>query len=182
VTPTWPQGRDLTQPELRRVATALAGQTDSWAGLVSHDPSQRIYEELLRDDHLAVWLICWMEGHDTGFHDHDGAAGGVAVVRGRLREERLRIGGPPTAAEIGTGQTFGFEATDIHRVVHSGSAPAVSIHAYSPPLLRMGSYEIEPTGALRRHALTYMEELRPLAPDPGLGVVGEPADGVGQIA
>ena len=176
------KGRDLTQAELRELATALGARPEAWSDLVSHDPSQRIYEELLRDEHLAVWLICWMEGHDTGFHDHDGSAGGVAVVRGRLREERLRIGGPPTAADIGAGQTFGFEATDIHRVVHPGGAPAVSIHAYSPPLLRMGSYEIESTGALRRHSLTYAEELRPLATDPGLGVVGEPADGVGQIA
>ena len=31
---------------------------------------------------MTVWLICWMDGHDTGFHDHDGAAGAVAVVAG----------------------------------------------------------------------------------------------------
>jgi predicted metal-dependent enzyme (double-stranded beta helix superfamily) len=155
---------DLSQPELRDVVRELAGRPESWSGLVRHDPAQRVYEELLRDEHLAVWLICWMEGHDTGFHDHDGSAGGVTVVRGRLREERLRIGGPPTATEIEAGGTFGFEATDIHRVVHPGGEPAVSIHAYSPPLLGMGSYEIEQSGALRRHPLPYGAELRPVVP------------------
>jgi hypothetical protein len=38
----------------------------------------------------------------------------------------------------------------------------VTIHAYSPPLVRMGAYEIEPSGQLRRHAISYEEELRPL--------------------
>ena len=129
-----------------------------------HETERRVFEELLTDEHLAVWLICWMEGHDTGFHDHDGSAGSVSVVRGRLREERLRIGGTPPAVELGPGDSFGVESTDIHRVIHPGGEPAISIHAYSPPLRSMGSYVVEPTGALRRHALRPHEELRPLAP------------------
>ena len=28
-------------------------------------------------------------------------------------------------------------ASDIHRVLHAGGEPAVTIHAYSPPLLRI---------------------------------------------
>ena len=46
---------------------------------------------------------------------------------------------------------------------HAGTAPAVTLHAYSPPLWRMGAYEILPGGALQRHSLSYAEELRPLA-------------------
>jgi hypothetical protein len=38
----------------------------------------------------------------------------------------------------------------------------VTIHAYSPPLWRMGAYEVLPTGELRRWSLSYAEELRPL--------------------
>ena len=40
-------------------------------------------------------------------------------------------------------------------------APAVSIHAYSPPLWRMGAYVVEPDGTLRRESISYAEELRP---------------------
>jgi hypothetical protein len=54
---------------------------------------------------------------------------------------------------------FSFGAADIHRVLHAGDGPAVTIHAYSPPLTRMGSYTVEPTGQLRRHAVSYEEEL-----------------------
>jgi len=158
------RGRLLTQLELAGVASSVAAHSHLWEALVRHDADQRVFEELLTDEHLSVWLICWMEGQDTGFHDHDGSAGSVSVVRGRLREERLRIGGPPAALELAAGDDFGFSATDIHRVIHSGGEPSVSIHTYSPPLLGMGSYVVEPTGALRRHALRAHEELRPLAP------------------
>jgi hypothetical protein len=43
----------------------------------------------------------------------------------------------------------------------AGGGPAISIHAYSPPLWRMGSYAIEPDGTLRRASISYAEELRP---------------------
>ena len=42
-------------------------------------------------------------------------------------------------------------------------APAVSIHAYSPPLWRMGAYSVEADGTLRRESISYAEELRPVA-------------------
>ena len=39
----------------------------------------------------------------------------------------------------------------------------MTIHAYSPPLGRMGSYEVAPDGERAGHSLSYAEELRPLA-------------------
>jgi predicted metal-dependent enzyme (double-stranded beta helix superfamily) len=153
---------ELTPRELEAVVARLAADRDRWAHLVRHDPTQRLYEELHRDDDLAVWLICWMDDHDTGFHDHDLSSGAVAVVAGTVAEDRLVLGGAPVTREFSAGGTFTFSAADIHRVRHVGAAPAVTIHAYSPPLWRMGAYEILPGGELRRHALSYAEELRPL--------------------
>ena len=85
--------RDLTEAELTALVRELAAHPERWAHLVEHDPEQRRYELLRRDDHVAVWLICWMDDHDTGFHDHDVSAGAVAVVAGAVREERLVLGG-----------------------------------------------------------------------------------------
>jgi predicted metal-dependent enzyme (double-stranded beta helix superfamily) len=158
-----PRGRDLSGAELRAVSTSVGARPELWRELVRADPEQRVYEQLLADDHLAVWLICWMDGHDTGFHDHDRSSGAVTVVHGELREERLRFGAPPSSHIYGSAQTIEFEATDIHRVVHAGGEPAVSVHAYSPPLDRMGSYLVEEGGALRRQSLGGTDELRPLA-------------------
>jgi hypothetical protein len=157
-----PGGRDLEGHELERYVAALAARPELWGHLVSHDPGARVYEELLRDDHLAVWLICWMHDHDTGFHDHDLSSGAVAVASGAVHEDRLRLDGSARRRIFGPGRAFSFGAADIHRVVHAGDAPAVTLHAYSPPLWRMGAYEIRSDGTLARHSLSYAEELRPL--------------------
>jgi predicted metal-dependent enzyme (double-stranded beta helix superfamily) len=154
---------ELSTHELEAVVRRLAAGPEHWRHLVCHDPDQRTYVELHRDDQLAVWLICWMDDHDTGFHDHDLSGGAVAVVEGAVAEDRLVLGGEPVTEVFQAGAAFSFTASDIHRVRHAGEAPAVTIHAYSPPLWRMGAYEILPGGELRRHSLSYAEELRPLA-------------------
>ena len=158
-----PAGRDLARPELRDLVLGIANRPELWSHLVRHDPGARVYEELLRDQHVAVWLICWMEDHDTGFHDHDLSDGAVAVAAGRVREDRLLLGGVPSSRTFARGEAFDFAAPDIHRVLHAGTGPAITINAYSPPLWRMGAYEVKPTGELQRHSISYAEELRPLA-------------------
>jgi predicted metal-dependent enzyme (double-stranded beta helix superfamily) len=157
------RGRDLTGPELQAFVTELADRPELWIHLVKHDTTQRVYEELLSDEHVTAWLICWMDEHDTGFHDHDVSAGAVAVVSGAVREERLAIEGPTRNGVFRAGASFHFLPSDIHRVSHAGSDPAVTLHVYSPPLLRMGAYVIGEDGVLARHPMSYQEELRPLA-------------------
>jgi hypothetical protein len=74
----------------------------------------------------------------------------------------LVLRGGTTSRTYRAGEAFALSAADIHRVRHAGSRPAISLHAYSPPLWRMGAYEIAATGELRRHSLSYAEELKPL--------------------
>lgn len=159
------RGRDLDGPELERFVRELADRPELWIERVRHDPTQRSYEELISDEHLTAWLICWMDDHDTGFHDHDRSCGAVAVVSGSVREERLRIDGPPSDRRFQAGQSFHFGSCDIHRVRHAGADPAVTIHVYSPPLLNMGAYVIGADGVLARHSMPSSEELRPLGRD-----------------
>ena len=154
--------RDLSQDELERLVRDLAADPERWRHLVVHRQDERTYAELYRDEHVAVWLICWMNDHDTGYHDHDLSAGAVAVAAGAVREERLVLGGAPAARTARAGEAFTFGPADIHRVSHAGGEPAVTIHAYSPPLWRMGAYEVVSTGELKRWSLSYAEELRPI--------------------
>jgi mannose-6-phosphate isomerase-like protein (cupin superfamily) len=81
------------------------------------------------------------------------------VISGRVREERLRLGAEPTVREVGAGQVLTMPAVAIHRVLHAGDGPAVTIHAYSPPLRRTGAYRVGPDGALEREPLSFEEEL-----------------------
>jgi predicted metal-dependent enzyme (double-stranded beta helix superfamily) len=156
---------DLDLPSLRRLVSRIAADPAGWRQLVNFDAEHRHYAQLWRDDHLDVWIISWMNGHDTGFHDHDLSGGAVAVVEGELVEERLTIGGPPRRRAYRAGTTFEFDASHVHRMHQAGDGPAISIHAYSPPLWRMGAYAIEPDGALRRTSISYAEELRPADSD-----------------
>jgi predicted metal-dependent enzyme (double-stranded beta helix superfamily) len=155
-----PRGRDLAGAELERFVRELAERPELWIERVRHDATQRVYEELLADEHLTAWLICWMDDHDTGFHDHDISSGAVAVVGGRVREERLTIGREPCSRSFAAGEAFHFSPSDIHRVRHSGEDPAVTLHVYSPPLARMGAYEIDGDGVLARRPMASSEELR----------------------
>jgi predicted metal-dependent enzyme (double-stranded beta helix superfamily) len=157
-----PRGRDLSGPELQAFVAELAERPELWIHSVTHDATQRLYEELISDHHLTAWLICWMDDHDTGFHDHDSSAGAVAVVSGAVREERLVLDGPPRERTCAVGETFRFSPADIHRIRHAGSDPAVTLHVYSPPLERMGAYAIDDDGVLVRHSMSSAEELRPL--------------------
>jgi mannose-6-phosphate isomerase-like protein (cupin superfamily) len=92
-----------------------------------------------------------MTGHDTGFHDHDESAATIAVLRGAVTEERLAFGGT-VDSQLGAGDTVTIACEAIHRVRHAGMAPAVTLHAYSPPLSRVGTYEVADDGALLRHS------------------------------
>jgi predicted metal-dependent enzyme (double-stranded beta helix superfamily) len=155
--------RDLTGPELAAFVSDVAAEHELWQRLVRADPQQRTFELLHQDEHLSAWLICWMDGHDTGFHDHAGSAGALTVVSGALREERLRLDGAPLAHTLRAGDGAGFSPSAIHRVVHARGEPAVSIHAYSPPLRGMGAYAFEDGGELRRVQLAEDQDLSPRA-------------------
>jgi hypothetical protein len=154
--------RDLDRDALRALVADLAARPEVWRPLVTLDAERRRFEQLWRDDHVDVWVISWMHGHDTGFHDHDVSQGAVAVVAGAILEERLVLGGPPVALRHETGSVFDFDASHVHRMRQDSAGAAVSIHAYSPPLWRMGTYAVGPDGSLRRASISYAEELRPV--------------------
>jgi len=154
--------RDLDRAALRRLVGDLAARPDLWRSLVRIDAASRRFEQLWRDTHVDVWVISWMHGHDTGFHDHDVSQGAVAVVDGALVEERMVLGGAPLERRHHAGAIFDFDASHVHRMRQDSRGPAVSIHAYSPPLWRMGTYAVAPDGTLRRASISYAEELRPV--------------------
>jgi Cysteine dioxygenase type I len=154
--------RPLTQDELCDLARELGRHEDTWRPLVRHDAEARYYLQLHRDPHVDIWLICWTNQQDTGFHDHDVSAGAVHVCRGDLVEDRFEL------TDLGlrarelvrrAGTTFDFDASHVHRLRHpAGTEPAVSIHVYSPALWRMGYYDADATGLLRRTSISYAEE------------------------
>ena len=150
----------LTVDQLQRFAAGLAAAPERWRHLVHHTDDARVYEQIWDDDDVNAWVICWSEDQDTGFHDHDISAAAITVVSGRVREDRLTLGGEPRSRELSAGETFTVPPVAIHRVLHAGDRPAVTVHAYSPPLRRTGAYRLGVNGELERESLDYEAELR----------------------
>ena len=150
----------LSAAELEHFVDSLAATPELWQPLVRHADDVRVYEQVWDDEDVNAWLICWSEDQDTGFHDHDESAAAIVVLDGHVREDRLRLAGEPHSRVIGPGMTFNLAPTAIHRVLHAGRGPAVTIHAYSPPLRRTGAYKVGYDGTLERVAQSYEEELR----------------------
>ena len=161
-------GRDLTTPELLAFVRELAARPELWQEHVRHDAVEgedgRHYVSLYRDADIDVWLLCWNLEDDTGWHDHDTSSGAVAVTRGAVVENRPRLGGEPASRTVGAGRAFAFGPDHIHRMAGAVDG-SVSIHAYSPPLWRMGQYSISSSGVMRRYSVSYADELRPLVGD-----------------
>jgi len=156
-------GRVLSRPELEGLVDTLAARPELWSGLVAFDTGGRHFVSLFRDEHVDVWLLCWNVVDDTGWHDHDLSAGAVAVVRGAVRETKPRLSGEPVTAVVAAGSVFSFDPEHIHRMTGAVDA-SLSIHAYSPPLWRMGQYSFGQDGSLLRRSLSYADELRPVDP------------------
>jgi hypothetical protein len=153
--------RDLDRSELGELVSRIAADPRQWEPLVQFDTPERHFEQLWRDSYVDIWVISWVNGNDTGFHDHDISNGAVAVVEGEVVEERFTLGGSPRRLVHRAGEVFDFDASHVHRMRQEADCPAVTIHAYSPPLWRMGTYAVSPDGELRRRSISYVEELRP---------------------
>lgn len=152
--------RDLDQWELLQLASSIAADPGRWQQHVAFSDDERHYVSLHRDTHVDIWVLCWTPANDTGWHDHDISSGAVAVTQGRLVEHNLAVDGNALETTIGAGAVYSFGADHIHRLTGL-DAGSVSIHAYSPPLWRMGQYSVS-GGMLRRKSVSYADELRPL--------------------
>jgi len=150
----------LSREELERFVAELAASPERWRHLVRNSADGRVYEQIWDAEEVNAWVICWSEEQDTGFHDHDTSAATILVIDGHVREERLRLGAAPEARVSAPGTTLFVPPTAIHRVLHAGEGPSVTLHAYSPPLRRTGAYRVASDGELERSSLSFEEELR----------------------
>jgi predicted metal-dependent enzyme (double-stranded beta helix superfamily) len=132
--------------DLVETVTRLATQTALWEPLVDYDPVSRYYVRLAATGQYEAWLLTWVPGQGTDWHDHGGSAGAFATVRGTLTEEHARVrdhAAPvvlPQARTLSTGTLRPFGTRHIHKVTNTSLEPAVSVHVYAPALTEMNGY------------------------------------------
>ncbi len=150
----------LTPEELERLATDVYDRRELWEPLVRVDPDQRRYELLYEDEQVDAWVLSWMPGQGTGFHDHYISGVGICVAAGGVREDLLVYGHDDLELHLRAGDSRQGGPGYIHRVRHEAGEPAVTIHIYSPRLDWVGQYRLdEETGIVRREVRPGRNEL-----------------------
>ncbi len=72
----------LSPARLGQIVDAVAAEPRRWSDVVRFDAGRRWYQRLDLADDYEIWLLTWMPGQSTGFHDHGDAAGAFAVAQG----------------------------------------------------------------------------------------------------
>lgn len=143
-------GQALTTGQLADLSAAIAEREEIWRPMVTADPERRRYRLLFEDDRLDVWVIMWMPGQGTGYHDHAVSGVGVAGAEGMAIEKQMVLPYGHSEVEIRPGVRREGPSGYIHSVAHGEGTPAVTIHSYSPPLMEVGQYRVDDDGVLRR--------------------------------
>jgi predicted metal-dependent enzyme (double-stranded beta helix superfamily) len=149
-----PRPRGLPERNGLRISPATLGRlvrevaaAGQWRDIAMFCTDERWFHRLELTANYEIWLLTWLPGQHTGFHDHGEAAGAFTVAQGSMLETLAKPGSrqvrPRPAAE-GTVRMFGPE--HLHSVANVTGVPAVSVHAYSPPLTAMRRYAMTDTG------------------------------------
>ena len=130
-----------TPRDLRRLtARAASALAAPLSGLVRYVPEQRWWARLALTWGVELWLLSWLPGQGTRPHDHGGASGAFTVMAGALDETYRYPGRSLRRVERPTGAAIGFGAGHAHQVRNTTDSPAMSVHAYSPPLVPTREY------------------------------------------
>lgn len=143
-------------PEALANIVLLFASTEGWMDRVRLRAEKRWFERLYHGPDYDIWVISWLPGQSTGFHDHGASAGAFVVATGILEEhrpdERTRV--------ILPGKPRAFGPDYAHDVRNASLAPAISIHAYSPPLSEMNEYELDGSRLVPRDRASQQAETR----------------------
>jgi cysteine dioxygenase len=110
--------------------------------------------------HLLV--LCWKNGQRSPIHDHAGSTCGVRVLRGTMTETLFEFAPnghikAVASCDFDSGSVVGGQDYHLHQVsnLQAGGADLVTLHVYSPPLVKMGTYSL--TDTKRGEELMLME-------------------------
>jgi cysteine dioxygenase len=94
--------------------------------------------------------LCWRNGQRSPIHNHRGSACGVKVLSGTATETAFvrapnGMVMPTSSRDLAEGYICGSYDEDIHQVsnLQGGDADLVTLHIYSPPLLRMDMFSLD---------------------------------------
>jgi hypothetical protein len=149
----------LSQEQLAAEVRRLAGRPADWVSRVRLDPEGRWYEQIHLDGCYEIWLISWLPGQSTGFHDHGQANGAFSVVWGALDECTLS-GGAVSGGAVSGGSVPG--STVPGSTVPGSAAPGSTVPGSSGQPRPVGEVTVRPVtqGVVRAFGPRYVHDVR----------------------
>jgi cysteine dioxygenase len=96
-----------------------------------------------------VWVMCWKAGQRSPIHDHGASICAVRVLHGTATVTHFAwsASGDVLAThseEVAVGGIMGTQDGDLHQVsnLQGAGKELITLHVYTPPLLRMGTYSM----------------------------------------
>lgn len=136
--------RDVTSTAaLMCVVEQVAAAPELWEQHVREDATQR-HRVRLEVDGVEVWVITWPTFRSTTLHSHAGADAVFTTVRGVVHQVRADERGRLVPRAFGPGVVEVVPGGVVHDVRNERRAPAVTIHAYSAPLVALEHWRWDP--------------------------------------
>lgn len=133
---------ELSQLELQQVLRELdidVSDVDVQP-LLRFDPTNYARNFVLDTPTLQILVLCWAPGQASKVHDHGVSNCGLRVLSGAAVETvyqgTLDRCTPSGSEVLETGDIRVNAGSHLHRIENAGPAPLVTLHIYSPPLIR----------------------------------------------
>ena len=125
------------------------------ASYLTFNPLRYVRNRLHDGPAYQALVLCWCNGQRSPIHNHRGSHCGVKVLRGVATETIFAKAPnglivPVRSRDLPQGHVCASADEDIHQVsnLQAGGADLVTLHIYSPPLLRMDVFSLD-TPAVR---------------------------------
>lgn len=141
-----------TQPELDALLRKLELEPEELRDHLGFKPNTYTRHRLFRSDLCEMLVLCWLPGHRTAIHDHNGSYGAIRICEGAMEEEifALNAAGEVEFATMHrrvAGEVTGTDVPDIHRIGNGehSTERMVTLHVYAPPLRVINTYQLGST-------------------------------------
>jgi cysteine dioxygenase len=120
------------------------------ASFMIFSPERYVRNRLHDGPTYQALVLCWRNGQRSPIHNHRGSNCGVRVLRG-VATETVFARAPngliyPTGSrDLAEGHVCASADDDVHQMsnLQAGGVDLVTLHVYSPPLLRMEMFALD---------------------------------------
>lgn len=122
---------------------------------LTYNPERYVRNRVHDGPAYQALVLCWRNGQRSPIHNHRGSHCGVKVLTGVATETIFTrapngLVVPVASRDLPPGHTCASADDDIHQVsnLQAGGADLVTLHIYSPPLLRMEMFSLDTPAVL----------------------------------